>query len=288
MYYGSNKLVNHIYTSANNVQQRQLIEQQQEMMREKQLREMRIVEKMNEIKKMDGKKLANLIIPSEIIKKPNNEQEFNSKYMDMKREYEPSLLDYWNKRTNLPYKNILKNEDYTKSIKSSKDLIVYKINLQDKSSLTKELKELMEKIDQHNKELKESYTTDNEEEHKKDFEYNNKYIFRIKYDPKNAEELKEESLDEYKKKQEELDKGRKRVDEILESLIDSGVIVKEENIDEIIKKEQINKTEEINKSEEINKIEEKQEIILDEPKEKLVDVREKYRRRQLMTKTRRV
>ena len=46
-----------------------------------------------------------------------------------------TIKDMWAKRTNQPYKNILKNQDYSKKFEKKEDLIVHKIPNNNKSHL---------------------------------------------------------------------------------------------------------------------------------------------------------
>jgi len=289
-YYSQNPLMEEIYRLANKEQKKQLIEQQQRALLEKQRYEMKITEKMNEVRRMQTKDLSKIIVPTEIVSKPRDENEFNVRRIDRERNFNPTLLEYWKSRTNQPYKNILKNEDYTKPIKKKEDLIIYRINKNDKSELVKELQELQEKINKQNDDICNLYSKDKQNEYKKKFEYNNKYIFRIKYDPKDATELKEECIEEYKKKQEELEKGKKRIDEIIESLVESGTIV-EENLNEYIKKEEKEEEKKEEKKEdnelEFMKFTEEKKQDFGEKKmseEKRENVKDKYRHRQMVVK----
>jgi hypothetical protein len=311
-YYAQNPLMEEIYRLANKEQKKQLIEQQQRVLQEKQKYEMKLLEKINEVKRMQPKDLSKIIVPSEIVSKPKNEHELNIKRVDKERDYNPSLIGYWKTRTNQPYKNILKNIDYTKKIENKEDLIIYKINKNDKSELVSELNELQEKIKKQNDDILELFSKDKQDEYKRKFEYNNKYLFRLPYNPKDSSDLKEEYLEEYKKKQEEMEKGKKRIDEIIETLIESKTIVIE-SLDEYIKNtENIEKDKEI-KSEKIktdmeflnfeskvkieikdepSKIEpkreepQKNEPKTEEPKteEPKKDDKEKYKRRQMIVK----
>ncbi len=118
--------------------------------------------------------------------------------------------------TNMPYKNILKNENYKKDFKTKDDLIVSRLSDidRDKYKLLSELEVLSRKLETHNKELKVIYSAGEENKWKEEFEYVTKYKYRLKHDPKNFAELNmieellqsssmkdisQEDLDEFKK-----------------------------------------------------------------------------------------
>jgi hypothetical protein len=142
------------------------------------------------------------------------------------------ILDLWNTRTNNPYKQILHKleiDDYTKKLYSTKDdLIIHKTSALDKAAdikiLKKELKKLKKLVGSHNKELKAIYSTDKRSEFLEKFEYANKYKNRIKYDPKDNNELKEI----YKREQKKLSKESKRIDYMMELYMASDDITKED------------------------------------------------------------
>jgi len=129
----------------------------------------------------------------------------------------------WKNRTNAPYKNILKNEDWKKKFKSSADLIVHKVSNFDKIGLLDEYNKLVGLMEKHNNELRVIYSTTKEAEHKKEFEYVNIYKYNVKYDPKNYNDLKEF----YKKEQKKLENEQKRIDHIINKLIDDDITVED-------------------------------------------------------------
>ncbi len=126
---------------------------------------------------------------------------------------------WWKQRTNIPYKNILKHENWNKTIKSQNDLVVHKITSIDKIGLIEEYDKLVEMLEKHNNELKLIYSTSKETDHKKQFEYINKYKYRMAYDPKNSSDLKEY----YKNEQKKIEKEHKRIDEIISRLTNDNM-----------------------------------------------------------------
>lgn len=158
-----------------------------------------------------------------------NYDQLKDKYGDDGR-YKKGVQKYWEQRTNEPYKNILKNEDYTKNFKKEEDLIVHKVTDLDKDEekLEFEFKDLEDKIEKHNKDLKIIYSSSKEAENKKKFEYNNVYKFRIKYDPKDHDEKKKDKIEYYKKEQKKIEKGNKKFNEIVESMVNNDLFDKDQ------------------------------------------------------------
>jgi hypothetical protein len=135
----------------------------------------------------------------------------------------PKLVqDWWGTRTNLPYKDILKEENkknLNKIYEKIDDLIVHKVTQLDKNKikLMKELEELVDSLETHNDELKIIYSLSEKIKHKEKFEYITKYKHRIKYDPTNYNDLKKY----YKKEQNKIKQNNKRIDEIIEICLDN-------------------------------------------------------------------
>jgi len=134
------------------------------------------------------------------------------------------LKEWWNSRTNDPYKNILKNlkDANKKKYKNKDDFIVHKVTNADKSEvmLEKEYDDLMALLEIHNNNLKVIYSASEKNKHKQQFKYVNKYKYRLKYDPKDFEGLK----DYYKSEQKKLEKNNKQLDDLIDSLIDEDIL----------------------------------------------------------------
>ena len=130
------------------------------------------------------------------------------------------LNSLWKNRTNLPYKTIIRNNDYKKKIKSNKDLIVHKVTTEDKIGLMKQYDELQSILKQHNTQLSVIYSKSEELDHKKKFKYNNSYKFRLKHDPKNFNDIKEL----HKKEQTQIDKQQQKIDNLINTLMDSDIL----------------------------------------------------------------
>lgn len=202
----------------------------------------------------------------DLLDKYNNKlTTYNSlaKYNSDKKALVPKeISDLWNNRKNNPYKNILhflNIEDYTKkNYKKENDLIIHKTTQLDKvadiSKLKSELKKLEKILFNHDKELKTIYTDDKKKKFLEKFEYENKYKNRITYDPKNCSELK----DIYKKEQKRIDRQNKRIDDMVEMLMASEDLSKEE-LDEIKKIQELDEKESIEYNKKRDKEEQKLE-----------------------------
>jgi len=132
--------------------------------------------------------------------------------------------NWWKKRTNAPYKNILKDEDWTKQFKKEKDLIVHTVSKHDKIGLEEEYVMLLGLLEKHNSDIKVIFSASQENEHKKHFKFVQKYKDRVKYNPKdNNIDLKEY----YTKAQKKYDNDQKRLDEAIARLMDEDITDKE-------------------------------------------------------------
>lgn len=132
----------------------------------------------------------------------------------------------WSARSNNPYKNILKKEDYSKSFKKKSDLVIHKVSKKDKKLLKtlKDFEDMQEFIVLHNGELKIKFSKKKKNEYKEKFDYINKVKYSFKYDPKNFNDLKQF----YKQEQKKIKRAGKRVDEMLEILLASDSLTKDE------------------------------------------------------------
>jgi hypothetical protein len=128
--------------------------------------------------------------------------------------------NWWNKRTNAPYKTILRNEKWDREFKSNKDLIVHKVSDLDKIGLMDDYKKLVNMLEIHNSDLKVIYSASKENEYKKKFKHVNKYKYKMKYNPKNYNDLKNYYITEQKK----YESDQKRIDELITRIMDDDDI----------------------------------------------------------------
>lgn len=163
-----------------------------------------------------------VIAPLKIEKSDANE--IIKLYDDENNKYTEDYIkkNWWVQRTNAPYKNILKDENWKKEIKSSADLIVHKVTDLDKVGLEEDFFKLQKLLENHDGELKVIFSASKESEYKKSFKFVQKYKYRMKYDPKDYNDLK----NYYKKEQKKYDRDQKRLDEII------GLIMDDDKIDD--------------------------------------------------------
>ena len=159
--------------------------------------------------------------------KNNNKKSLVKKYIDKQNKSDNELKTAWEKRTNIPYKNIIKNEDYKKNIKKSDDLIVHKVSENDKKGVNEKLNKHLKELNDHDSELKLIYSTSNEIKHIKKFEYNHKYKFRVRSVNSTHETLKDNRITDLKKEEEENKEYQFKLDNIINDLKNEGTL--EEN-----------------------------------------------------------
>ena len=188
--------------------------------------------------------LVNYVIcPIKVEKMDKKEQD--NKYHDRSSQYTidkknpknaPKILqEWWSERKNTPYKNILKDQNYKREFKDQSDLIVHKVTQLDKDKIRfeNELLSLLLDTEVHDGELKIIFSKSEEGKHLEKFTYVNSYKNRIKYDPKNYDELKQF----YKKAQRQIKRDNRRIEEMLEYYIASDELTKDDikEIEESVK-----------------------------------------------------
>jgi len=186
--------------------------------------------------KIDPKKIKELVLdqrkPDAKLEKGKFERIFNN----LEQTHNPEKEKYWATRTNIPYKNILPASEFKKEYKTEKDLIIYTVKKEDKDSKIFDEKsiQLKKQLGQHDKELKDIYTSSKENEFKKDFEYNNLEKYKVKYDPTEFSGMKGDIIEFYKKEQLEEETKKKCIGDLiveLEGLDSDESVVKEERVD---------------------------------------------------------
>ncbi|AYV77246.1 MAG: hypothetical protein Barrevirus23_3 [Barrevirus sp.] len=227
----------------NGLHQGQMGQQQQHILQMKQMQQIKQMERLNELDlSVDKDKIRESIIkPIKIEKNKQDRVELEKKWKESENNYMDSsgkdfgqeVRQYWAKRTNQPYKNIMKNEDYTKKIASDKDLIVHRVTSKDKEGVEEGYIDLKGKLEKHDDELKVIYSTSKKNEHKKKFEYNHVYKYRMQDQQgenkgKDHEDLKEDRIKYYKAQQKKEEIGKKKKDILFDALISDGIFDKEE------------------------------------------------------------
>ena len=188
------------------------------------------IQKFNKIdQSYDTESLKQMIIKPEKIEKPN----INIEGLVKNRETEgkKELEDCLKKRTNLPYKGIIKNFNYDRKFEKAEDLVVHKVTSDDKLHFEEDIQTYNTKIQKQNKEIGDTYSKDNEDDNKKKFEYQHKYKYRGKIANDADVDLRTDRIEFYKKEQQKMEDSKKKIDDILINLIDSGVL--SENLENI-------------------------------------------------------
>jgi hypothetical protein len=158
-YYQNNSLLannQHIQNTMNSqyssqANRAQLMNMYQTMSNLKRMYQTNTIAKINELERQRGRiqinndDLKNAIIKPIKIEK-SDEGEILSKFREVATTLETELNTMWSKRTNQPYKNILKNEDYTKNFNKKEDLIVHRVTDIDKLGLDDEYNNLQNQI----------------------------------------------------------------------------------------------------------------------------------------------
>ena len=174
---------------------------------------MKKIKKFNNIDQMYNQDdLKNLIIKPQKIEKPNINIKslIDSKELDNKNE----LAECVKKRVNEPYKGIIKDFDYSKiREKHEEDLIVHKVTEADKDIkvFDDKMDTFHNKIEQQNKDIKDTYSLDKKTEHKKEFDYQHKYKYRVKIDSTGEEDLRVDRIEFYKKEQNKVEENKKKL-----------------------------------------------------------------------------
>jgi hypothetical protein len=161
--------------------------------------------------------------------------DLNKLVQDRKQDNQHELDESIKKRTNLPYKGIIKNFDFNKIRANHKeDLIVHKVTEADKKSFNDDISKYSNTITKQQKELSEIYAENKKNEHKKNFEYQHKYKYRTKLDVGEGGgdgdgDVRIDRIEYYKKEQLKVEESKKKMDDILMNLINKNAI--SENLD---------------------------------------------------------
>jgi len=190
------------------------------------------IQKFNKIdQSFDKNNLKDMIIKPIKIDKPqaNMDSLLKNREITSKKELDECIK----KRTNQPYKGIIKNFNYDREFKKQEDLIVHKVTSADKIHFDTDIEKYNSTIKEQNKEINSTYSKDKKNEHKKEFEYQHKYKYRNKLDNTSEpdSDLRVDRIEFYKKEQQKLEDNKKKIDDILINLIDSGVL--SENLETI-------------------------------------------------------
>ena len=194
--------------------------QQMMLQKEEQLRKIKSISDLN----LSKEQITEYVIaPIRVEKNDVNELKKICDEEDQRLTKEFIESNWWSQRTNAPYKNILKDQDWRKTFKIEDDLIVHKYSDLDKVGLMDEYMAILKLIEKHNGELKVVFSASNESEYKKAFKFVQKYRGRLKYNPKDYNELK----NYYDKEQKKFGREQKRLDNIISRIVDEDMDDKE-------------------------------------------------------------
>lgn len=201
---------------------------------QQQMRNINRAKDMNELEKISNSNTFNkddlitsVIRPMKINRTPEEQREIDDKYKNTKHNFIVERETWWKGRTNNPYKNIMKNEDYKKNFKNQEDLIVHKVTDADKIQelLFSDLNELKNELETHDKELKSIYSLSEKTKHLKKFDYDHvKKYERIKYDPADFNDMKVDRMEILKKEQKKMEGNKKKIDDVINDLMTKGFI----------------------------------------------------------------
>ncbi|CAH6421800.1 Hypothetical protein KVN_LOCUS487 [uncultured virus] len=220
---------NPYFQNNNNSNQMQQIQMMQaaQIKKLKEIQQIKQLEKLNDLEQnLDKEKIKESLIKTINIKEDN--KQIYEKLKELEQNYELDLTQFWAKRTNQPYKNILKEEDYKKDFKSKEDLIIHRVTNADKLGIDDKYEEYKDKIKKQDNELKIIYSTSKLAEHKQKFEYNYKYGYKEQYNPSDHNDLKNDRINYLKKEQLKLEENKGKLENIIESLINEGMFDREE------------------------------------------------------------
>ena len=215
----SNNLINHINKNITQDNMEQL----------RKAYELKKLQKQNDLANVFDKNIIHEAIINPIkIQKTNNSQLLEKQYLEAIEKIPKENEYFWAHRTNKPYKNILYNEDYTKEFKTKEDLIIHKTTKQDKdkNGVEKKYTDLLNIIKKENTELQKIYSKENEAENYKKFTYENRDKFKIKYNPKEFDDLKTDNKNFYDKQNEKINQNKTKIQNAIQDLVNSGLLDK--------------------------------------------------------------
>jgi hypothetical protein len=238
MNHNNNKLLTNYHNHQNNnkiIQNNMLLQNnpsavsQQNIQKLKEQQYLKQLEKINELDVKYNKEK----IRESVIKPINTKVDNKDVVIQLKRIEGEYTVDnkkkLWKERTNQPYKNILKNENYNKKFEKKEDLIVHKITQDEKDAekIEKNYKQLESTIEKHNDELKIIYHLSKEAEHKQKFAYTHKYKYQDTEQNNDNEHdhnsIKKNRIDYFKRQQQKEEENKQQKDNILETIINEGI-----------------------------------------------------------------
>lgn len=214
-------------------------------------------------KRIDDRKLKEAILDQREHDQKIDSRKFNKLVDTITTSFEPERAKLWEHRTNQPYKTILPANDIKKEYKTKEELIVHKVNKNEKDTeLFIKNKEILEKSrNNHNNELKQLFPNLSENDIKikySDFKNKNDARYLGKYDPEDYKEMKENIINFFKDEQLKQETDKKNIDNIIDACITNELSMEKQEHPE---KQEMNKQEsEQNESEKVEKIEQTNNI----------------------------
>lgn len=232
--------MNRIFAS-NPILNQQIVQSRQDQV----LNQMKNIEEIEFVKKLQNQvrskeideveMLRRLVIMPIKIEKKNDDVEPRFCFVKGSWEHERDVA--WAKKTNQPYKNIIPQKadesdstgfDYKQKINKGEieKLTIHKVTELDKNKKKFEKEHRVKRKTRKdlNSENKLTYSLDNYTKHKKYFDYEHIYTFRIKHDSKSHDDLKFDRIKYHEEKQKEREKNKIFKDRILELLDNDGVV----------------------------------------------------------------
>ena len=200
----------------------------------KRLHELKSNEKLNDKEMKEIMNIANESIIKPTVQTKMNDTEFKTTLNNLNNQYTKQEINkMYSNRTNSPYKcvlrDVVKNIDYNKKIENIDDLVIYKISDVDKliKLLEDDTQRLLDEIEHQNKDMSILYSNDKKLQHKKKFDYSHLELINSVYNPSEHSDMKD-NISMYKKQQQLLEINKKRGDDIINNLIESGIVTKED------------------------------------------------------------
>jgi hypothetical protein len=137
------------------------------------------------------------------------------------------------KRTNMPYKIILRDHVITKNVDevTEADLVVHRFVDgvdNNKKVFRRELRNIMKEGKKIDEELEMEYCPENRDKHKTKFEYRQTFMTNLVYEAKTHEEGKRDYVEFYAQKQRELEEQLFDCDQLIRKLEESGMLASDE------------------------------------------------------------
>ena len=127
---------------------------------------------------------------------------------------------------NIPYKIIIKVKIVTKPVRKSKDLVVHESTDADRdiNKFQKDLSVKKQEKKKINQELSIQFNENNRDTHQENFDMNGTFIKNLSYSSNTFGENKDDYVDFYRKCQKEAEEGKEMCDQIINRLVDTGLI----------------------------------------------------------------